>query len=287
MVTIEWFEGSRAQLADLFALADDSPARVQDYRDLGRVLVARDGPAVIGHLQLIAGEGDEAEVKSIAVREERQGAGVGRMLLARAIAICRAEQRSTLLVATAAAGTRVLRFYQLLGFRLLRVERDVFTPEAGYPRIDIDGVALRDQVWLSLSLLGPPRPSHRARALQLRVARHTERLDELVEFYRDGLGLAEIGGFRDHHGYDGVFFELPGIGSHLEFTAGGGHAAPVPHPESLLVLYLGDEEAVQTVSTRLGTDPVAPANPYWAEHGTTFQDPDGFRVVLVPERWEP
>ena len=24
----------------------------------------------------------------------------------------------------------------------------------------------------------------------------------------------------------------------------------------------------------------------WAQHGVTFQDPDGFRVVLVPERWE-
>jgi hypothetical protein len=33
-------------------------------------------------------------------------------------------------------------------------------------------------------------------------------------------------------------------------------------------------------------DPIAPANPYWAEHGLTFADPDGFRVVLVPERWK-
>jgi len=153
MLTIEWFEGPRAALSDLFALADDSLAAVRAYRDLGRVLVARDGSLVIGHLQLIAGErSDEAEVKSVAVREDRQGAGVGRMLLERAAAVCREERRSTLLVATAAADTRVLRFYQLLGFRLLRVERDVFTPEAGYPEIDVDGVRLRDQVWLSLAL---------------------------------------------------------------------------------------------------------------------------------------
>ena len=33
--------------------------------------------------------------------------------------------------------------------------------------------------------------------MQLRIARHTERLDELVAFYRDGLGLTEIGGFRE------------------------------------------------------------------------------------------
>jgi catechol 2,3-dioxygenase-like lactoylglutathione lyase family enzyme len=123
--------------------------------------------------------------------------------------------------------------------------------------------------------------------VQLRVARHTERLEEVVAFYRDGLGLRELGGFRDHAGYDGVFLEVPGTGAHLELTAGGGHAAPAPHPESLLVLYVGDEAAVREVAARLGADPVAPANPYWAEHGLTFEDPDGFRVVLVPDAWRP
>jgi catechol 2,3-dioxygenase-like lactoylglutathione lyase family enzyme len=122
--------------------------------------------------------------------------------------------------------------------------------------------------------------------MQLRIARHTERLAELVAFYRDGIGLREIGGFRDHEGYDGVFLELPGTGAHLELTAGGTHGAPAPHPESLLVLYLGDAAAVEVVAARLGGEPVAPANPYWSERGLTFEDPDGFRVVLVPERWE-
>ena len=126
-----------------------------------------------------------------------------------------------------------------------------------------------------------------ALSLQLRVARHTERLDEVVRFYRDGIGLNEIGSFRDHDGYEGVFLEVPGTGAHLELTAGGSHGAPIPHPESLLVLYLGDDEAVQAVAQRLHVDPVPPANPYWAEHGVTFPDPDGFRVVLVPERWQP
>ena len=122
--------------------------------------------------------------------------------------------------------------------------------------------------------------------MQLRVARHTERLDALVRFYRDGLGLTELGGFQDHAGYEGVFLEVPGTGAHLELTAGGAHGAPVPHPETLLVLYLGDDEAVGAVAARLAVEPVAPANPYWAEHGLTFEDPDGFRVVLVPERWQ-
>ena len=104
-------------------------------------------------------------------------------------------------------------------------------------------------------------------AMQLRVARRTERLEEVVGFYRDGIGLAEIGGFCNHDGYDGVFLAVPGTGAHLELTAGGGHGAPAPQPESLLVLYLGGDEAVQKVAARLGVDPIPPANRYWAEHG--------------------
>lgn len=122
--------------------------------------------------------------------------------------------------------------------------------------------------------------------MQLRVARHTERLDQAVSFYRDGLGLPEIGGFRDHDGYAGVFLDVPGSDAHLELTSGGAHDTPTPHPESLLVLYLGDEAAVRTIAARLEPDRVEPANPYWAEHGLTFEDPDGFRVVLVPDTWE-
>jgi GNAT superfamily N-acetyltransferase len=152
---IHWFEGPRSELADLFALADDSPEQVERYRDLGRVLVARDGGAVIGHLQLVPCERtNETEIKSLAVREDRQGCGIGRSLMNRAIAVCREQDRAAVLVATAAADTGVLRFYQRFGFRFLRVERDVFTPEAGYPPTEVDGVPLRDQVWLSLTLDG-------------------------------------------------------------------------------------------------------------------------------------
>jgi catechol 2,3-dioxygenase-like lactoylglutathione lyase family enzyme len=119
------------------------------------------------------------------------------------------------------------------------------------------------------------------------VARHTGRLEKVVAFYRDGLGLREIGRFHDHDGYDGVFLDIPGSGAHLELTSGGEHRAPEPHPESLLVLYVGDDKALREMADRLGARPARPANPYWAEHGVTFEDPDGFRVVLVPQRWQP
>jgi catechol 2,3-dioxygenase-like lactoylglutathione lyase family enzyme len=121
--------------------------------------------------------------------------------------------------------------------------------------------------------------------MELRISRQTERLKELVAFYRDGLGLPEIGRFEGHDGYDGVFLGVPGTDAHIEFTTGGGHAPPAPHPESLLVLYLGSADAVAAACARVDGAPVEPANPYWRKNGVTLTDPDGFQVVLVPGRW--
>lgn len=122
---------------------------------------------------------------------------------------------------------------------------------------------------------------------QVRVARPTDRMDEVVAFYRDGLGLTELGGFEDHDGYDGVFLGIPGTSCHLELTHHvDGSPGVVPDPENLLVLYLGDADAVAEVAEHLaahGHAAVEAENPYWARVGAvTVADPDGWLVVLVP-----
>ena len=53
---------------------------------------------------------------------------------------------------------------------------------------------------------------------QVRVARPTDRLDDVTRFYRDALGLPDVFRFDGHAGYDGVMFGLPWTGYHLEFT---------------------------------------------------------------------
>ncbi len=95
--------------------------------------------------------------------------------------------------------------------------------------------------------------------MQVRFARHTDRLAEIVRFYRDGLGLREIGSFENHDGYDGVFVALPIRTRTWSFTTGGRHDCPAPHPETLLVLYLGSVEAVTETCERTGA-PTPPAS---------------------------
>ncbi len=51
-----------------------------------------------------------------------------------------------------------------------------------------------------------------------RVARPTDRLNQMRRFYGELLGLPELGSFEGHAGYSGVFFGLPGLDHHLEFT---------------------------------------------------------------------
>jgi ribosomal protein S18 acetylase RimI-like enzyme len=150
VIRIAEHTGSRAPLRPLFRLAEDSEPELDAYIDAGRVLVARDGVDIVGHLQLTeTAEEAEFEIKNMAVDPAHQGRGIGRDLVRAALDSARAEGRSTLVVATAAADIGNLRFYQRLGFRMRGIERDAFTPATGYePGLEIDGIELRDRVWL-------------------------------------------------------------------------------------------------------------------------------------------
>lgn len=151
---ISEYAGDRSPLRPLFELAEDSATQLDGYLDAGRVLVARRGGALVGHLQLVpTGRDGEIELKNMAVVPAMRGTGVGRALVATALARCNADHLTGVVVATAAADVGILRFYQRCGFRLAGVERDAFTPETGYPEpVIIDGIPLRDRVWLSQGL---------------------------------------------------------------------------------------------------------------------------------------
>ena len=157
-IRIQSYRGSRDNLRSLFELAEDSAAELNSYIDAGRVLVAMSGTEVIGHLQLTDTDDPwQTEIKNMAVRETFQGRGVGRRLVQAAVGLVAAEGVTTLLVATAAADIGNLRFYQRQGFRMRSIERDAFTAATGYPPgLRIDGIELRDRVWLDRAVTPEP-----------------------------------------------------------------------------------------------------------------------------------
>ncbi len=129
----------------------------------------------------------------------------------------------------------------------------------------------------------PTRKAH------LRIARPTDHMQAVVSFYRDGLGFEVLGSFEDHEGFDGVMLGLEGAPYHLEFTRRRGHAAGrAPTRENLLVFYLPDADAWRAAVERMrarGYEPVPSYNPYWDARGRTFEDADGYRVVLQNAAW--
>jgi len=118
----------------------------------------------------------------------------------------------------------------------------------------------------------------------LRVARPTDDLEPLADMYREGLGLEEIGRFRGHDGFDGVILGRRGLGYQLEFTKQSGHVAGrAPTRDNLIVLYHPERVDWDAACTRMdqaGFTTVKSWNPYWDDLGRTFEDPDGYRVVI-------
>jgi catechol 2,3-dioxygenase-like lactoylglutathione lyase family enzyme len=123
----------------------------------------------------------------------------------------------------------------------------------------------------------------------LRVARPSDDLDRLLPFYVDGLGLELLYRFEDHDGFDGVMLGKPGAPYHFEFTRAFGHkAGRAPTQDNLLVFYLPEKAEWQAAVDRMraaGFAPVTSFNPYWDRDGATFEDPDGYRVVLQNAAW--
>jgi catechol 2,3-dioxygenase-like lactoylglutathione lyase family enzyme len=125
---------------------------------------------------------------------------------------------------------------------------------------------------------------------KLRVTRPTDQLAAVLHFYRDGLGLLKLASFKAHNGFDGVMLGHPHAPYHLEFTHQPGHAVGrASTADNLLVFYLPDAAEWQAAVQRMqaaGFAPVPSYNPYWDQAGVTFEDPDGYRVVLQQATWE-
>jgi len=126
--------------------------------------------------------------------------------------------------------------------------------------------------------------------LTLRVARPTDHLSAISAMYAQGLGLAGVTEVLDHDGFDGAILGSPGDPYHIEFTTRPGHhVGRAPTEEHLLVFYVPDRVEWEAGCVRMidaGFRAVPSNNPYWDVRGRTFEDLDGYRVVLQNAAWE-
>ncbi|PYK19421.1 MAG: glyoxalase [Verrucomicrobia bacterium] len=123
----------------------------------------------------------------------------------------------------------------------------------------------------------------------MRVARPTDNLAAIAEMYAKGLGFTVLAEFKDHRGFDGVILGHPRQPYHIEFTSQRQHqVGKAPTQDHLLIFYVPNKDeweagCAQMVSA--GFRNVPSYNPYWDPQGRTFEDIDGYRVVLQNAAW--
>ncbi|SFN88071.1 VOC family protein [Xenorhabdus japonica] len=122
------------------------------------------------------------------------------------------------------------------------------------------------------------------KSIILRIARPTDNLTKIAEMYCHGLNFTILGEFKDHDSFDGIMLGHPNHSWHLEFTHHHNTlVGKAPTKDNLLVFYIEDElEWQEQIKSMLdaGFIPVPSYNPYWDKSGKTFEDIDGYRVVL-------
>jgi catechol 2,3-dioxygenase-like lactoylglutathione lyase family enzyme len=123
----------------------------------------------------------------------------------------------------------------------------------------------------------------------LRIARPVSDLARSKAMYCQGLGLRVVGSFENHDGFDGVMLGLANESYHFEFTFCRAHpVVPTPTPEDLAVFYIAQASDWQISCAKMlvaGFRRVSSFNPYWELDGRTYEDEDGYRVVLKRGEW--
>lgn len=121
--------------------------------------------------------------------------------------------------------------------------------------------------------------------MTLRVARHTNDLKKIEDFYINILGFQKLGGFQKHNNYDGIFIGKPDLDWHFEFTQSQTKTNHIFDEDDIIVLYPDTITKYNSLLENLlknNIKKITAMNPYWNENGQMFLDPDGYRIVISP-----
>lgn len=123
----------------------------------------------------------------------------------------------------------------------------------------------------------------------LRVARHTDDLKRIEDFYVNILGFEQLGEFQNHNNYNGIFIGKSGLDWHFEFTQSNNKAKHTFDEDDVIVLYPKSILDYNNLINKLehhNISTIAATNPFWNENGKMIQDPDGYRIVISPLKAE-
>lgn len=123
----------------------------------------------------------------------------------------------------------------------------------------------------------------------LRVARHTDDLKKIEDFYVNVLGFELLGEFQNHNNYNGIFIGKSGLDWHFEFTQSTTKAKHIFDDDDVIVLYpksIVDYNELIHKFESLNISTITAANPFRNVNGKMIQDPDGYRIVISPLKAE-
>ncbi len=148
----------RERYVPLLLLADDSEQQVRGYMQKGTLFVAEDEGREVGIVLAIPVDSSDAnnseiELKAVAVEAASHNQGIGRQMLALVLPALEERGFTRVVLGTGNSGIGQIAFYQKAGFRMWKIERDVFSAERGYPPgLEENGIPLRDMIWLDREL---------------------------------------------------------------------------------------------------------------------------------------
>jgi N-acetylglutamate synthase-like GNAT family acetyltransferase len=145
---------ARDSFLPLLQLADESEPHVRSYYQHGVLFLLRGVDRLVRGVTLAVPHANSVvELKAVAVANGLQGRGIGRRMVEAVLADLRFAGIPRVIVGTASCAVGSLAFYQKVGFRMWRIERDFFTAARGYAagRLE-DGIPLRDMVWMDQGL---------------------------------------------------------------------------------------------------------------------------------------
>lgn len=136
---------------ELLLLADPSKEIVDDYIRRGLCYLALINEEIVGVYVLIHTRPHTMEIVNIAVKEEKQGMGIGKRM------IKDAQERAILLgiktleIGTGNSSLSQLALYQKSGFRIVGIDRDFFTRHYNEEIME-NGIRCIDMIRLSIEL---------------------------------------------------------------------------------------------------------------------------------------